>query len=459
MTTPEDEVPPSDPNDDHPIETRAAVRPRAPTPGLVAFVLSGTHKGNQKPLGGRLTIGKAPDNDLVLTDDTVSRHHCEILKAPDGIHVRDLGSTNGTKIDGTRVREAMIQPGSVLKIGEVEVIFRPATQRVDVLPSERTEFGKALGESLAMRTIFGVLERIAPTDATVLLEGETGTGKDVLARAVWQASPRASKPFIVVDCGAVTYSLIESELFGHERGAFTGAVSSRQGAFELADGGTVFLDEIGELPLDVQPKLLRVLETREFRRVGGNRTLPSNVRVVAATKRDLQREVSLGKFREDLYFRLAVVPVTVPPLRSRREDIPALVTHMLKAAGGEGLKVNPETASALEAHDWPGNIRELRNVLDRAVYMAQATGAQEINFVSLPSGDSRGSSAFHFEAEKSYRDTRAKYDAEFERAYVRWLLGRHHGNVSAAAREAKMDRKHLHDLAKKHGLRGSDPDD
>jgi len=436
------------------------MRTRAPAPGLVAFVLSGTHKGTQKSLGGRLTIGKAPDNDLVLSDDTVSRHHCEILRAPDGIHVRDLGSTNGTKIDGTRIREAMIQPGSVLKIGEVEVSFRPATQRVDVLPSERTEFGKALGESLAMRTIFGVLERIAPTDATVLLEGETGTGKDVLARAVWQASPRASKPFIVVDCGAVSYSLIESELFGHERGAFTGAVSSRQGAFELADGGTVFLDEIGELRLDVQPKLLRVLETREFRRVGGNKTLPTNVRVIAATKRDLQREVSLGKFREDLYFRLAVVPVTVPPLRSRREDIPALVTHMLKAAtGGDGLKVTAETLAALEAHDWPGNIRELRNVLDRAVYMAQATGANEVSFVSLPSGEHRGSAAFHFEAEKSYRDTRAKYDAEFERAYVRWLLGRHHGNVSAAAREAKMDRKHLHDLAKKHGLRGSDPDD
>jgi transcriptional regulator with GAF, ATPase, and Fis domain len=237
----------------------------------------------------------------------------------------------------------------------------------------------------------------------------------------------------VVDCGAVSYSLIESELFGHERGAFTGAVSSRQGAFELADGGTVFLDEIGELPLDVQPKLLRVLETREFRRVGGNKTLPTNVRVIAATKRDLQREVSLGKFREDLYFRLAVVPVTVPPLRSRREDIPALVTHMLKAAtGGDGLKVTAETLAALEAHDWPGNIRELRNVLDRAVYMAQATGANEVSFVSLPSGEHRGSAAFHFEAEKSYRDTRAKYDAEFERAYVRWLLGRHHGNVKSS---------------------------
>jgi transcriptional regulator with GAF, ATPase, and Fis domain len=438
----------------HEISTRAAGGILGAPSGVMALVLSGSHKGLTKVVGGRLTIGKAADNDLVLTDDTVSRHHCEIIRAPDGLHVRDLDSTNGTKIDGTRIREAMVQPGSVLKVGEVEISFRPTAQKVEVLPSEKTSFGPAIGQSLAMRTIFGVLERIAPTDATVLLEGETGTGKDVLARAVWSASSRGGKPFLVVDCGAVTYSLIESELFGHERGAFTGAVSTRQGAFELADGGTVFLDEIGELPLDVQPKLLRVLETREFRRVGGNKTLATNVRVIAATKRDLQREVGAGKFREDLYFRLAVVPVTVPPLRARRDDIPKLVQHMLEAAGGKGLTVPPETMQALCAHDWPGNVRELRNVLERAIYMAQATGSTELGVVTLPTGNAAADAAFHFEPDKSYRETRAKYDAEFEKRYVKWLLGRHHGNISAAAREAKMDRKHLHDMAKKHGLRG-----
>jgi transcriptional regulator with GAF, ATPase, and Fis domain len=439
------------------IATRAAGMSVLGAPsGVQALVLSGSHKGASKVVGGRLTIGKAGDNDLVLTDDTVSRHHCEIVRAPDGLHVRDLESTNGTKIDGTRIREAMIQPGSVLKVGEVEIQFKPTVQRVEVMPSDKTSFGPAIGQSLAMRTIFGILERIAPTDATVLLEGETGTGKDVLARALWGGSTRASKPFLVVDCGAVTYSLIESELFGHERGAFTGAVSMRQGAFELADGGTVFLDEIGELPIDVQPKLLRVLETREFRRVGGNKTLQTNVRVIAATKRDLQREVGAGKFREDLYFRLAVVPVTVPPLRARRDDIPALVQHMLKAAGGEGLTVPSETMQALSAHDWPGNVRELRNVLERAIYMSQATGSQELGVVTLPTAPGSGEGAFHFEPEHSYRETRAKYDAEFERRYVKWLLGRHANNISAAAREAKMDRKHLHDMAKKHGLRGAD---
>jgi transcriptional regulator with GAF, ATPase, and Fis domain len=431
----------------------------APTSaGMNVVVLSGSAKGTTKTLGEKLRIGKAPDNDLVLADDTVSRYHCEITRANDGVHVRDLGSTNGTKVQGARVSEAVIGPGTVLKVGEVEIVLRPAVKNIEVLPSDKTWFGAVIGSSLAMRTIFGVLERIAKTDATVLLEGETGTGKDVLARAIWTESARAQGPFVVVDCGAVSYSLLESELFGHERGAFTGAIAARVGAFELADGGTVFLDEIGELPLDVQPKLLRVLESREYRRVGGNKTAKTDVRVIAATKRNLLREVQAGKFREDLYFRLAVVPIAVPPLRARRDEIPMLVEHMLRASGG-GLTVNQDTMQGLMAHDWPGNVRELRNVLERAVYMARATGQTDLSLVALPTTGTSGSDVFVFEAGKSYRETRAKYDAEFEKRYVKWLLGRHGGNVSAAAREAKMDRKHLHDMAKKHGLRGPDPDE
>jgi len=443
---------------DAPIETRAAHTAFGSGGGIVVSVLSGQAKGESKLLAERMTIGKAHDNDLVLPDDTVSRHHCELARGAQGIQVRDLGSTNGTKLAGARVESAIVPPGSVLKVGEVEIAIRPAQQKVEVPPSDRTELGPAIGKSLAMRTIFGILERIAPTEATVLLEGETGTGKDVLARAIVAHSQRTSGPFVVVDCGAVSYSLIESELFGHERGAFTGAVSSRQGAFELADGGTVFLDEIGELPLDVQPKLLRVLETKEFRRVGGNKTLRSNVRVVAATKRDLMREVAAGKFREDLYFRLAVVPIAVPPLRARRDDIPLLVEHILEVAsaanGMPKLRVSTETMQGLSAHDWPGNVRELRNVLERAIYMAQATGSTEIGVVALPAGSHDAGGAFQFDPAKSYRETRAKYDAEFEKRYVKWLLARHGGNVSAAAREARMDRKHLHDMAKKHSLRG-----
>jgi DNA-binding NtrC family response regulator len=432
-----------------------AVGPAVSKVGIQVVILSGSAKGTTRPLGETLCIGKAPDNDLVLSDDTVSRHHCELTRTAGGVRVRDLGSTNGTKVGGARVSEAVVQSGAVLKVGEVEIALRPSVRNVEVLPSDKKWFGAAIGQSLSMRTIFGVLERIARTDATVLLEGETGTGKDVLARALWTESARAKGPFVVVDCGAVSYSLLESELFGHERGAFTGAVASRQGAFEMAEGGTVFLDEIGELPLDVQPKLLRVLETKEFRRVGGNRTMKSDVRVIAATKRNLLREVQAGKFREDLYFRLAVVPITVPSLRGRRDDIPMLVAHILKASGG-GLEVSDETMQGLVAHDWPGNIRELRNVLDRAIYMSRGAGDSTLGVVSIPASGSAAGDVFHFEPDRSYRETRARYDTEFEKRYVRWLLARHSGNVSAAAREAKMDRKHLHDMAKKHGLREKD---
>ena len=437
------------------LETRAFGGPSASSVQVVVTVLSGSSKGHSVPLTGTLRVGKSADNDLIVPDDTVSRHHCELIRSVDGIIVKDLGSTNGTKVSGARVQEAIVAPGAIVRVGEVDLALRPSPQRMEVLPSDENVFGGAIGHSVGMRTIFAVLANIAKTDATVLIEGETGTGKDVLARAISKESPRAQKPFVVVDCGAVSYSLIESELFGHERGAFTGAISLRQGAFELADGGTVFLDEIGELPLDVQPKLLRVLETREFRRVGGNKTLRADVRVIAATKRNLEREVAAGKFREDLYFRLAVVPLTVPPLRLRREDIPPLVEHVLKTAGAGELALSAESMQALAAHDWPGNVRELRNVLERAIYMAKATGSRELNAITFPMSVAQPTeSTFHFEPGKSYRETRAKYDAEFERRYVKWLLGRHNGNVSAAARDARMDRKHLHDMAKKHGLRG-----
>jgi transcriptional regulator with GAF, ATPase, and Fis domain len=350
-------------------------------------------------------------------------------------------------------------------VGNVEIILRSEPNRAHIMPSEEPRFGEVLGPSLAMRTIFGVLERIAPTDAAVLIEGETGTGKDVVARSIHAKSPRKDQPFVVVDCGAVSYNLIESELFGHERGAFTGAVNARQGAFELAARGTVFLDEVGELPIDVQPKLLRVLESGEFRRVGGNKTMHAEARIVAATKRNLKDEVERGKFREDLYFRLAVVPVTVPPLRSRREDIPALVDHFIEIAKrrdatASDITLSRETVSALSAHDWPGNVRELRNVLDRAIYIATASGDRELRLIDLPVSPSaagarpRDQQALVFDATKSYRETRAVFEADFERRYVSWLLERHDGNISAAAREAKMDRKHLYDLARKHGLRG-----
>ena len=450
------------------IATRAQPLAGAQADELLLVVVSGSARGKRVKLGERLTVGKAADNDLVLPDDTVSRHHCEFERTATGIVVRDLGSTNHTRVGRTAVREAVIESGSTIVVGSVELLLRGEPNRTQVLPSESTSFGEALGNSLSMRQIFGVLERIAPTDASVLLEGETGTGKDVLARSSHQISARKEQPFVVVDCGAVSYNLIESELFGHERGAFTGAVAARQGAFEIAGRGTVFLDEVGELPLDVQPKLLRVLESGEFRRVGGNKPLHAEARIVAATKRNLKDEVERGKFREDLYFRLSVVPITVPPLRTRREDVPALVEQFLTLArkrdpSASAIALSRETVSALAAHDWPGNVRELRNVLDRAIYIATAGGEREIRLVDLPvspgslaGGQPATSNAGYpaFDAEKSYREIRADFESEFERRYVAWLLDRHSGNISAAAREAKMDRKHLYDLARKRGLRG-----
>ncbi len=442
------------------ISTRAQV-PDARLPDeFIVVVLNGAQRGHRVRLVDRLRIGKAPENDLVLDDDTVSRQHCELERRAPGVPVRGLRSTNHTPGGPTAVHEAVVESGATISVGGVDLSLRVEPRQAVVLPSESQHFGEAIGHSIAMRTIFGVLERIAPTDAAVLLEGETGTGKDVLARSIHQRSPRRERPFVVVDCGAVSYSLLESELFGHERGSFTGAVATRQGAFELAGSGTVFLDEVGELPLDVQPKLLRVLESGEFRRVGGNKTMRAEARIVAATKRELKGEVGRGKFREDLYFRLAVVPVTVPPLRSRREDIPPLVERFIELAKkrdptASGITLSGSTVAALAAHDWPGNVRELPNVLDRAIYIATAGGEPEVRIFDLPvAGTSAGASAPSFQAGQSYRDVREQFESDFERRYVAWLLDRHAGNISAAAREARMDRKHLYDLARRHGLRG-----
>ena len=420
------------------------------------IVLSGAERGTGVPLRGKVIVGKAAESHLVLSEESVSRQHCEISRVPGGVRIRDLGSTNGTFVEHARITDATTPVGSVVRVGNsVELALRPDLELLAIEPFPEGELEGVIGGSVAMRRIFRVLDGVAKTEATVLLHGETGTGKEVLARAIVRRSLRA-EPFVVVDCGSVTHTLIQSELFGHERGAFTGAIAQRKGAFESADGGTIFLDEIGELPLDVQPMLLRVLEAREFRRVGGNQTLKADVRVIAATSRDLEREVSAGKFREDLYFRLAVVPVRIPPLRARREDIPALVSHILsKTRGAEGLAPGERTMEWLLQHDWPGNVRELRNLLERAAYMSAAAGSHELLLPSLPTG--AGGAAedfFRFSLAESYREARSRVEDEFERRYVAWLLARHGGNLSAAARAVQMDRKHLHVLARKHGLRG-----
>jgi len=430
-------------------------------------VLTGGQRGRECVIERDLfRIGKSESSDLVLTDDTVSRTHCEIVRDAKGYLVRDLGSTNGTMLDGAEVKEAYLKPGAVLTVGKIELRLRPFAERIELLPSERDSFGEVVGRSLCMREIFGLCERLAPTDVSVLLGGETGTGKDVLARAIHQHSARKKSALIVVDCGAVVGSLIESELFGHEKGAFTGASQQRAGAFELAHGGTIFLDEVGELPLDLQPKLLRVLETHTFRRVGGNKEIKVDIRVIAASKRNLQLEVERGKFREDLYFRLAVVTMDLPALRERREDIAAIARNLLlriddKAAQGTSpLTLDAQVLDALSGHDWPGNVRELRNVLERAAYLSRAQGLTTLALNALPVAQRSSREGSHaepshvsFSPGESYRDTRTRFEDKFEKDYVTWLLDRHEGNISAAAREADMDRKYLHKLAKKHDLK------
>jgi transcriptional regulator with GAF, ATPase, and Fis domain len=372
-----------------------------------------------------------------------------------GYLVRDLKSTNGTFLDGAEVKEAYLRAGSVIAAGSCELKFTPFEERIEILPSEKEALGEMVGKSPAMREIFGLVEKIAPTDATVLIEGETGTGKDMIARTLHQLSPRGGSPFIVVDCGAVAGTLIESELFGHEKGAFTGAVAARQGAFEMASGGTVFLDELGELSLDLQPKLLRVLEQRELRRVGSQKTIKVDLRVIAATRKDLRSEVEKGKFREDLYFRLNVVPITAPPLRERREDIPLLIDAMLTKLGPSGIELSEAARVALMAHDWPGNVRELRNVIERALALGADPGA----LVAPLGGDTgtRGAQlrdSIEFEPGVSFRDTKEKWTELFERRYLTWLIKRADGNISKAARDADMDRKYLHKLLRKYGITG-----
>ena len=416
--------------------------------------LSGPERGQEHVISADvIRVGKASENDLMITDDTVSRVHFEIVRDAKGYLLRDLKSTNGTFLDGAEIKEAYIRAGSIIMAGAAELKFTPFEERIEILPSDKEVLGPMTGRSTPMREIFGLIERIAPTDATVLIEGETGTGKDMIARTLHQLSRRAQGPFIVVDCGAVAGTLIESELFGHEKGAFTGATATRQGAFELASTGTVFLDELGELSLDLQPKLLRVIEQRELRRVGGSKTIKVDLRILAATRKDLRSEVEKGKFREDLYFRLNVVPIVAPPLRDRREDIPLMVQQFLvQLAPDEEVALAEPTMAALMAHDWPGNVRELRNVIERAIALGSDPGSLVAPLGDRPLQSARSAIPTEFTAGLPFRDEKERWNEQFERRYLVWLLRRADGNISKAARDADMDRKYLHKLLKKYGI-------
>ena len=452
-----------DGNSPHDLRTDAvAPSYKIALPGRVRLVVvAGPDRGSEVTLGAEpVRVGKAERCALVMSDSAVSREHLEVKLTPAGVVVRDLGSTNGSFHLGTRFREITVGAGALLQIGASQLRVAGAQEaQTSIAPSAAQQFGRLIGPSLPMRELFGLCERVARTDAPVLIEGETGTGKELCAEALHGASRRAQGPFVICDLAGVSRALIESELFGHVRGAFTGADRDRKGLFAQAHGGTLLLDEIGELELDQQPRLLRAIEQRRIRPVGSSTYRDVDVRVVAATNRDLREEVRAGRFREDLFHRLMVVQVRLPPLRERKEDIAPLARAML--AGAEPVLVPDETLAILVDYDWPGNVRELKNVLERARSLAApaADGVVRLtpDLLGLdPLGGGEGHAASAPVEGEGYREAKERIILRWERQFVTQLLQRTGGNISRASREGGIDRGYLYRLIKKLGIAGFD---
>jgi transcriptional regulator with GAF, ATPase, and Fis domain len=449
-------------------------------------VLSGPDEGLVRDVESScIRVGARQGNEVQLSDSGVSGLHFEITLEDRGYRLKDLDSTNGTFVAGLRVNDIYIKPDTVIQVGSTKLRFQPLSESVEVELATDGRFGGMIGDSVKMRQLFARLEKIAPSNATVLITGETGVGKELVAEAMHEMSPRSKGPFVVLDCGSIPQNLIESELFGHERGAFTGATSAHAGVFERAHGGVVFLDEIGELPLSMQPKLLRALERKEVRRIGGSKTIHVDIRVVAATNRDLGVEVNRGRFREDLYYRLAVARVHVPPLRERSEDVPALIEHFLEITpGAQGTTLAPETIELMRKHDWPGNVRELRNVIERAVLLSESpmsktglrggqssasTGGSaqvepptpitqpevkksEASVPTPAASDEPNAMRVVVDTQTPFKVLKQEMISEFERRYITQLLEEHGNNISSAARAAGIDRMSIHKMLNRLGL-------
>jgi transcriptional regulator with GAF, ATPase, and Fis domain len=452
------------------------------TARLVA--LAGPLCGEAFPIEGpEWVVGRDPANRLSIPDRLMSRRHCTVTLANGRYHLRDLGSSNGTFVNGIPVEERVLEHGDRIRAGDSVLMFLtseppappPGPNAPGTIDDRTTRVGEALraearrrgipdsggdilaevlagrvtlqahdmvGDGPAMRGVYGRIRKLAPSDCTVLINGETGTGKELAARAIHQNSPRARRPFVAINCAALTESLLESELFGHERGAFTGAHSLKKGRFEIADGGTIFLDEIGELAAPLQSKLLRALQHHEFERVGGTRTVRVDVRVITATNRDLASEVAAGRFRQDLWYRLNVVSLTMPPLRDRREDIPNLAAHFAaKYARGRRVELSADALQALTAHDWPGNVRELENAIERAVVLGSSdriTADDLPEILAEPEADVETGAAAPF------------HDGvrEVKRRLILEAIDRSGGNYAAAARLLGLNPTYLHRLLK-----------
>jgi DNA-binding NtrC family response regulator len=443
-------------------------------------VTSGPDQGAQIQVARpRITVGRSAVNDLVLTDTSVSGTHLQItLGDKRGILLRDLDSTNGTLVGGLRVREAYIEPGTTISVGKTDILFLSADE-VEVPLSGQNHFGALWGASPAMREVFATLEKVAPTDMSVMIGGQTGTGKELVARALHDESSRAEGPFVVLDCGSLPRELAEAAILGHKKGSFTGAIGDRAGAFEEAHGGTLFLDEVGELPLDLQPKLLRVLDRREVQRIGESQVRKVDVRVVAATHRDLRQMVGQGLFREDLYFRLSVMTVELPPLRDRGEDILLLAQKFLEdfnRVHGRQPKLNQEAKQILLGEPWPGNVRQLKNTIERAAHLSTNLVIEPAD-LHLGRREGRPGFAKKFNADEEteagpvvaeptkvldeelyampFKEAKQQVVDEFERAYFERLLAKTDNNLSRASAEAGITRYYLRELLKRLGMHKS----
>jgi DNA-binding NtrC family response regulator len=407
-----------------------------------------------------LVVGTSPECDLVVADPRISRRHCEIALTPDGIVLRDLGSKNGTYAGRIALREALLPPGETVTLGSCRLVVRPAGEPTQVPMAPAGSFGGAIGQSFVMRALFARLARAAATDQTILLLGESGTGKEVLARALHDEGPRRGGPFVVLDCGAISANLVESEIFGYARGAFTGAAGARGGLLEEANGGTLFIDEIGELPLDLQPKLLRALEARQARRIGSNEWRSFDARVIAATHRDLRARVAEGTFRQDLYYRIAVVEVRVPALREHKDDIPVLVERFLGTYDPPRTMddLPPHALPLLSAHSFPGNVRELRNLVARLVLFPDL--GLDLPDAPAAEGSTRVPTAAPVPAARlapvvdlPLPAARELVIERFERGYLAAKLGQHGGNISRAADAMGVSRQLVHRLLDRYGMR------
>ncbi len=395
-----------------------------------------------------LTLGRDASCTLMIDDPRVSAIHADVVATARGVRLRDLGSRNGTFVDGVRITEALLTRNHMVMLDEVALEFEPSLPTRSPRP-RLSSFGALFGESMAMRTVFEKLARVAPTELSVLLLGETGTGKELAARGIHEASSRRDGPFVVVDCGSIPESLAESFIFGHERGAFTGADSARSSPFELASGGTIFLDELGELPLAVQTKLLRVIAERRIKPVGGSQWRSVDVRLVAATRVNLARAVNDGAFRSDLYFRIAQMRVDLPPLRERREDLPGLVSKMVGSVASprDFDAVSSETLERLMRHDWPGNVRELRNAVEVACALSEG-GSIEID-----AHLSRPGTTQSWTDMGGYHEAKRRVLERFEHDYFAGLVAAVGPKVSKIAELSGLARPHVRRYLRVHGLK------